>query len=157
LELDSLSNVGSGPDLQSDLGYSGIRFGSRSSGSSNWTQIVTPIPIQLGERLYSGFPRMRLIFEFLGPACPEPWLDELNLGPEMSVFSGLNLDVPLVAYSRKQPFQGTNNLVVRLSRQVYPGVLLSWLEARNYTWVGAEARSFLDGPVRMELFPTYVI
>jgi hypothetical protein len=28
---------------------------------------------------------MRLISEFLGLACPEPWLDELNLGPWMFI------------------------------------------------------------------------
>jgi len=44
---------------------------------------------------------MRLIPEFPRHACPEPWLNEFNLDPEMTTFSGLNVDVLHVAYSRK--------------------------------------------------------
>jgi len=34
-----------------------------------------------------------LIFEFSRPACLKPWVDELNFGPRISTFQGLNLDV----------------------------------------------------------------
>jgi hypothetical protein len=44
---------------------------------------------------------MRLIYEFPGPACPEPWLDKLTLDPRMFLFSGLNMDVPPIVYSQK--------------------------------------------------------
>jgi hypothetical protein len=47
---------------------------------------------------------MRLISQFMGLACPERGLDELNLGPEMSIFLRHNLNVPPLAYSQKQPF-----------------------------------------------------